>query len=433
MLKRGFLVIFAAVYILMLVCAPGTAFANNGDTDTDAEDAGRGAASNVPAPVISAPSALLMEAETGQVLYEKKPETPLHISAANKLMTVLVAVENGNLSSYVTVSSDSVVTEGATLNLVVGEKYLLSDLLYAIMLVSANDATTAVAEHISSGDTEKFVELMNQTAEKLGMTNTYFVNPTGLYDERQYTTAKDIALLVRYAIANQQFNTIFSAKIKTWYGKNDARLLTSPINLFWAYDGILGGKTGYNVKEKQSLICTASRTNMKLISVVLDTPEDAMMPDTTALLDYGFGNFWKSTLVSKNEIIKTVEHEGHEVRLISLSDIMYVHPIGESYIKEFEFSADLKPPLKKTTPAGSATYILNDGTEIRIGLYPESEIVPVEDIKTRIQKRILENKDIFRIVAVLVAIEALLLVANVGKLIAKLISFIQRRGRKGQE
>lgn len=433
MLKRGFLVLFSAVYILMLVCAPGTSLANNGDTDTDAEDAGRGAASNVPAPVISAPSALLMEAETGQVLYEKKPETPLHISAANKLMAVLVAVENGNLSSFVTVSSDSVVTEGATLNLVVGEKYLLSDLLYSIMLVSANDATTAVAEHISSGDTEKFVELMNQTAEKLGMTNTYFVNPTGLYDERQYTTAKDIALLVRYAIANQQFNTIFSTKIKTWYGKNDARLLTSPINLFWAYDGILGGKTGYNIKEKQSLICTASRTNMKLISVVLDTPEDAMMPDTTALLDYGFGNFWKSTLVSKNEIIKTVEHEGHEVRLISLSDIMYVHPIGESYIKEFEFSVDLKPPLKKTTPAGSATYILNDGTEIRIGLYPESEIVPVEDIKTRIQKRILENKDIFLIVAVLVAIEALLLVANVGKLIAKLISFIQRRGRKGQE
>ena len=114
--------------------------------------------------------------------------------------------------------------------------------MYSIMLVSANDATTAVAEHISSGDTEKFVELMNQTAEKLGMTNTYFVNPTGLYDERQYTTAKDIALLVRYAIANQQFNTIFSAKIKTWYGKNDARLLTSPINLFWAYDGITGGK-----------------------------------------------------------------------------------------------------------------------------------------------------------------------------------------------
>ena len=303
----------------------------------------------------------------------------MHISAANKLMAVLVAVENGNLSSFVTVSSDSVVTEGATLNLVVGEKYLLSDLLYSIMLVSANDATTAVAEHISSGDTEKFVELMNQTAEKLGMTNTYFVNPTGLYDERQYTTAKDIALLVRYAIANQQFNTIFSAKIKTWYGKNDARLLTSPINLFWAYDGILGGKTGYNVKEKQSLICTASRTNMKLISVVLDTPEDAMMPDTTALLDYGFGNFWKSTLVSKNEIIKTVEHEGHEVRLISLSDILYVPP-WESYIKEFEFSADLKPPLKDDRQA--RTYILNDGTEIRISLYPESEIVPVEDIKT---------------------------------------------------
>ena len=157
---------------------------------------------------------------------------------------------------------------------------------------------------------------------------------------------------------------------------------------------------------------------MKLISVVLDTPEDAMMPDTTALLDYGFGNFWKSTLVSKNEIIKTVEHEGHEVRLISLSDILYVHPIGESYIKEFEFSADLKPPLKKTTPARQRYLYTERRHRNTHRPVPESEIVPVEDIKTRIQKRILENKDIFLIVAVLVAIEALLLVANVGKLIA---------------
>ena len=217
MQKRGFLVFFAVVNILIStsgICFANTEVTGSGADVTDTgtvEDAGRGAASRVPAPDISAPSALLMEAETGQILYEKNTGIPLHISAANKLMTVLVAVENGNLSSNVTVSSESVITEGSTLNLVVGEKYLLNDLLHAVMLTSANDAAIAVAEHISSGDIGKFVDLMNKTAEKLGMDNTHFTNPTGLYDENQYTTASDIAKLVRYASGNPQFSIIFNA------------------------------------------------------------------------------------------------------------------------------------------------------------------------------------------------------------------------------
>ena len=105
-----------------------------------------------------------------------------------------------------------------------------------------------------------------------------------------------------------------------------------------------------------------------------------MFEDTKALLDYGFENFRKSTLVSRNEVIKTVEFEGHEVRLISQSDIIYVHPLGESYM-DFEASRDLQVTTERTTPVGSAVYILNDGTEIRISLYPESEIVPAEDRK----------------------------------------------------
>lgn len=423
MRSRGLLIFAVIILIFVNISLPCYAQTDDG--------AGHGASGTVPAPEITAPAAVLVEVETGQTLYYKNPQLPLHISAANKLMTVLVAVENGDLFSNVTISSDSVDTEGSALNLTVGQKYLLSDLLYAIMLTSANDATVAVAEHISAGDIGKFVDLMNKTAEKIGMTNTQFVNPTGLYDEEQYTTAEDIAKLVRYAVKNSQFNTIFTTKVKLWYDKgSEGKILTSSNNLFWAYDGIRGGKTGYNERDKQTVVCTAVRTNLQLISVVLDAPEKTMYSDTTSLLDYGFNNFWKSTLVSKNDVIKTVEYEGKQVNLVSQSDIMYVHPIGESYIKEFEATADIKPPLKKTAAAGSATYILADGTEVTISLYPDSELVPSEDLKTSIQKRITENKDIFLLVAVLLVIEAILLLYNLGRMLAKFITHIRRRQTK---
>ena len=183
---RGFLLFL--ITALMLTFTPVACFALPEAADADdaaskaavsdisAESIGIGAAGRVPSPEISAPSAILVEAETGQVLYHKNSEAPLHISAACKLMTVLVAVEKSSLSSYVTVSSDSVDTEGSALSLQVGAKYLMSDLLHAIMLTSANDAAVAVAESVSSGDIKKFVDMMNETAKNAGMTQTQFTN-----------------------------------------------------------------------------------------------------------------------------------------------------------------------------------------------------------------------------------------------------------------
>ncbi len=422
MKARGPVILLIIAFIVLN--APSMCFASP-DVTTDSK--GYSAAELSTVPEISSPSAILIEAETGQILYSKGIDAPLHISAACKLMTVLVAVESSSPSSYVTVSSDSVDTEGSALNLKVGAKYMMSDLLYAIMLTSANDAAVAVAESVSSGDTNKFIGMMNDMATKLGMTGTRFSNPTGLYDESQYTTARDISLLVRYAIKNPQFNSIFSAKVKLWYDtESNPKILTSSNKLFWSYDGLLGGKVGYNNIDQQSVICTASRKNLNLISVLLDSPEQAMYNDTSALLDYGFNNFLKSMLVSKNEIIKTVDYDGNQIKLVSQEDIMYVHPIGESYIKEFSSTADIKPPLKRTIPAGNATYILGDGTEVSIGLYPESEIVPVEDTKTKILRKINENKDIFLVVAILLVIEVILLLINIVKLFGRLVSFILR-------
>jgi D-alanyl-D-alanine carboxypeptidase (penicillin-binding protein 5/6) len=389
---------------------------------------GIGAASNVPVPEISAVSAILVEAETGQILYHKNSHAHLHISAACKLMTTLVAIENSDIYSNATVSADSVNIEGSALNLEVGAKYQVVDLLYAIMLTSANDAAMAVAEYVSAGDIEKFMAKMRETALKLNMNNTNFTNPTGLYDEKQYTTAADISLFIRYAIQNPIFNRIFSAKARPWYGTGtEAKILTSSNKLFWGYDGVEGGKTGYNKKEQQTIICTANRSNMKLICIVLDAPESTMYSDATSLLDYGFDNFRKSTLVRKGEQLKTSELDGKEIKLVSQSDVMYIHPFGENYIKEFSVEADLKLPLKKTVPVGSAKYTLQDGTEIAVSLYPETEIVPPDDTLTKIRKKIIDNRDIFLLVAILLAIEALLLLGSIGKLLRKLFRSIFRR------
>ena len=382
-------------------------------------------------PDISAPSAILVEAETGQILYGKNIDEKLHISAACKLMTALVAIENSDLYANVTVSAEAAGKEGSVLNLEVGSKYLMNELLYAIMLTSANDAASVIAENVSSGSIEKFVNKMNETALRLNMSNTRFTNPTGLMDDYQYTTAQDISTLIRYATQNTTFNRIFATKARPWYNPGqEAKILTSSNKLFWGYDGIEGGKTGYNNKERQTLICTAARTDLNLICVVLDAPEGKLYSDAEAILNYGFENFWKSTLVSKGEVLKTSKLDGNEVKLVSQNEIKYVHPIGEDYIKEFTATADLKAPLKKSIPAGSAKYVLDDGTEVNVGLYPESEIVPPDDLKTRINKKIQDNKDIFLIVLVLLLIEVLLLLFNIGKLTGKLVTMLVRRIRR---
>lgn len=418
--RRSLFIVFAAIMALV--------FLNTASFATTPAAINVDPAGSETGPEISAPSAILVEAETGQILYSKNANEKLHIAAACKLMTALVAIENTDLYANATVSAEAAGVEGSALNLEVGSKYLVNDLLYAIMLTNANDAATVLAENVSSGSITKFVNKMNETALRLNMSNTRFTNPTGLMDDYQYTTAQDISFLIRYAIQNKTFNNIFTTKARPWYNPGEeAKIMTSSNKLFWSYNGIEGGKTGYNNKKQQSLICTASRSDMKLICIVLDAPEAKLYTDAQTLLDYGFDNFLKSTLVKKGETLKTAELDGKEINLVSQNEIKYVHPIGEDFIKQFSAAADLKTPLKKTIPAGSAKYVLDDGTEINVGLYPENDITPPDDLKTRINKKIQDNKDIFYTVLVLLLIEVILVLFNMGKLAGRLVATLIRK------
>ena len=165
-----------------------------------------------PGPAVEAPSALLFELRRGQILYSKNPDEPLHIAAASKLMTALIAIEKTENETMVTASKEAVNAEGAMLGLSVGEKYTAENLIYACMLSNANDATIALAEAVG-GTVDGFVTLMNDYAATLNMANTNFANPTGNYDANQRTTASDMAKLLRHALTTSpDFENVFSTQ-----------------------------------------------------------------------------------------------------------------------------------------------------------------------------------------------------------------------------
>lgn len=226
---------------------------------------------------VSARNAILMEQDTGRVLYEKKAHDTERIASITKIMTAILAIESGKLNEQIKVSSKAAGTEGSSLYLKAGEKILLEDLVYGLMLRSGNDAAVAIAEHVG-GSIDGFVFLMNQKAEEIGMKYTHFANPHGLDDhEDHYSTAYDMALLTRYAMNNEIYQNISGTKIhrapnpteswdRVWKNKN--RLLTE------LYKYTTGGKTGYTKRAKRTLVTTAAKGDFELIAVTLNGPSD---------------------------------------------------------------------------------------------------------------------------------------------------------------
>ncbi len=226
---------------------------------------------------VSARSAILMEQDSGRILYEKEANKVRRIASITKIMTAILAIESGEMDEMVKVSEQAVRAEGSSIYLQIGEKIKLEDLVYGLMLRSGNDSAVAIAEHIG-GSLEGFSYLMNQKAEEIGMKNTHFANPHGLDDhEDHYSTAYDMALLTRYAMKNEKYQEIAGTKVhrapnpneswdRVWKNKN--RLLTE------MYEYCTGGKTGYTKRAKRTLVTTASKGNLNLIAVTLNGPDD---------------------------------------------------------------------------------------------------------------------------------------------------------------
>ncbi|MED4204264.1 D-alanyl-D-alanine carboxypeptidase family protein [Neobacillus mesonae] len=251
---------------------------------------------------VSAASAVLIEQESGRILFEKEAHTKRRIASITKIMTAILAIESGKLDRTVTVSDRAVRAEGSSVYLKPGQKIKLEDLVYGLMLRSGNDTAVAIAEYVG-GSVEGFAYLMNQKAKEIGMVNTHFANPHGLDDhENHYSTAYDMALLTRYAMENKTYQKISGTKVHRAPNPNEAwdYKWNNKNRLLNLYKYCTGGKTGFTKRAKRTLVTTATKGEMDLIAVTLNAPDD--WNDHISMYEYGFQQYDMAEVLSTGKL-----------------------------------------------------------------------------------------------------------------------------------
>ena len=315
-------------------------------------------------PSVSAKAAVLIDADTGRVMFEKNAEIRLPMASTTKIMTAIVALEHGDPDDTVTVTKGSVGVEGSSIYLEAEEKLSLRELLYALLLASANDAATAIALHIS-GSVEAFASLMNKKAELLGLKNTHFKNPHGLDAEGHFTTAYDLAKITAAALKNKTFAEIVSTYNYNISGKDGGRrYLVNHNKLLRGYEGCIGVKTGYTKADGRCLVSAARRDGMTLIAVTLSAPDD--WRDHKAMLDYGFLHYESVKLCQQRESVISlpdVSKAGNEIECVAKTGIVLTLPRGGEITQVIECPRFFWNTPKKGETVGRVIFYRN-GKEI---------------------------------------------------------------------
>lgn len=320
----------------------------------------------------SAASAILMDADSGRVLYAQNADRKMRIASTTKIMTALVAIEQGDLSDTVKVSREAAYTEGSAMYLKEGETLTLETLLYGLLLCSGNDAAVAVAQHIG-GSVKKFVALMNTRAAELGMADTSFANPNGLDDEAHFSTARDMAKLAQAALNNETLMRIASTRSVTIGG----RTMQNHNKLLGWMEGCLGLKTGYTKAAGRTLVSCAQQNGQRLIAVTLQDGND--WADHQALYAYGFSAYPRSICATRGKpLTQTAVRNGvmAEIPLIAGESFCWPTAAGETVTTEICLDRPLVAPLSAGTTVGAAVFSLN-GTEIgRVSLVVGRTVLP---------------------------------------------------------
>ncbi|MCF6465354.1 D-alanyl-D-alanine carboxypeptidase family protein [Clostridium sp. Cult2] len=331
---------------------------------------------------LSGEGAILIDSDTGQILFEKNPHMKLHPASTTKIMTGILAIENGNMGDIVTVDEEVVsLTKGSHIALEPGEQLKFVDLLNALLIESANDSALAIAKHIS-GSIDEFVELMNDKAKELGAIDTHFINPNGLSDERHLTTVYDLSLIAQYAMKNDTFREIvsnYTYTIPVTNKKDEERYLKSANRLLYSnqkidvngkavpikYEGINGVKTGYTSEAHNCLVASAKRGNQNLIAVVLKSNGHEVFSDIHKLLNYGFNNFEKVNVATKNIFVDNIEVKeaiNPIVAGIIKEDLPLSIPKGslDRIDRKIFVNDEIEAPIEKGQVLGKVEYYLQD-------------------------------------------------------------------------
>lgn len=336
---------------------------------------------------LSAKSCVLMDSNTGRVLYERNPHNKMAIASTTKIMTALVALEKGNLEERISIDAESVGIEGSSIYLKENEKLTLEDLLYGLMLRSGNDAAVAIAIHIG-GSVEGFVELMNKKAKEIGALNTNFVNPNGLHDNNHYSTAYDMAIITRQAFLYKEFENIVGTKtyVST---RNENNYYQNKNETLWKYKGGDGVKTGYTTKSGRCLVSSAKRNQMRLISVALRA--NNWFNDNYKLLDYGFDNYKNYIIYDKNQFMKKIKAEDANkeyIDLITQKDLFY--PLKEDEVKKVKINIvtpdKIKAPIYKGDIIGEINVYLDNKLINKDKLIAKASIEKLNIFKRLIKK-----------------------------------------------
>lgn len=300
---------------------------------------------------LSARSAVVLDCASGRILFSQNGNEKRGMASTTKIMTAITALENADLSKTVTISPTASGVEGSSMYLAKGEKLTLEELVYGLMLVSGNDAATAIAEAVS-GSVEKFSELMNEKADEIGAINTSFTNPHGLSDDNHYTTALDLAKITAYALKNPKFAEIVSTKIKKLPQSEGgiARTLVNHNKFLNMYEGCIGVKTGFTKATGRCLVTAVEKDGMKLVCVTLNAPDD--WNDHKELYNKAFSEYSPYQIKSSSEKItdaKIKRGTADTVPLVVSEDIFIPIKSGEEQLIKTEIRVfeDLSAPVAK--------------------------------------------------------------------------------------
>ena len=347
------------------------------------------AESSEQAPSVSAQSAILIDAINQTVLYQKNADEILPMASTTKIMTAMVALTQMPQEACITIDERSVGVEGSSIYLTAGEELTLEQLLYALLLESANDAATAIAIGVA-GSVEQFADKMNLAAQELGLESTSFQNPHGLDAEGHHTTARELAAITAAALEIPEFRTIVSTRKTTipHDGTDGVRLLINHNRLLREYDGTIGVKTGFTKRSGRCLVSAAERNGARLVAVTLNDPDD--WRDHTAMLDYGFSQMATIDLCDAHEICIPVSVVGGTSDAVFVSNpaalTVSVSKKHSKIIKTIEIPRFLYASVQSGERVGRVLYqsdLDGDGTLETIG---EASLIAQSSVD-RIKKR----------------------------------------------